>query len=128
MNCPDQQSFPDNRLSIEREISWLVPEVNLKPQFRRALFLKFLLGVYGLTSFIVPMILLFKYRRYAMENGIELETGCHGPELFFGMLTGIFLCLFLRFEYQPFLKKEAALFALLIKMSTFQTCFVLLRL
>lgn len=48
-------------------------------------------------SIVVPLSLLLVYRSYALKAGLILESGCHGPELPFGMLSGILLALQLRF-------------------------------
>lgn len=47
-------------------------------------------------SLFVPLFLLLACRGHAAANGVALETGCHGPELPFGLLSGIMLLLLLR--------------------------------
>jgi hypothetical protein len=54
------------------------------------------LSVFGFISTAVPLILLLIYRTHAAKEGIVLESGCHGPEVPFGMLSGILMAVQLR--------------------------------
>lgn len=54
-------------------------------------------SIIGLISIAVPLALLLIYKAYAAKEGIVLESGCHGPELPFGMLSGILMAVQLRF-------------------------------
>lgn len=53
--------------------------------------------VFFAVSTIVPLVLFLIYRNYATQAGIVLKSGCDGPELPFGMLSGFFMWLQLRF-------------------------------
>lgn len=57
-----------------------------------------LLLIFGIVSVGLPLILLLFYRAYATKEGIILESGCHGPELSFGMFSGILMALQLRYN------------------------------
>lgn len=46
----------------------------------------------------LPLICLLIYMDYAKTNGIRLETGCEGPGIPFGMLSGIIFAVILRFK------------------------------
>ncbi len=59
--------------------------------------IKVVMFIQWLVSVIVPLVLLLVYQKYANENGIKLEKGCEGPELPFGMLSGILYLLQLRY-------------------------------
>ena len=50
-------------------------------------------------STLTSLGLFLMYKDYALHNGIKLESGCEGPELFFGMLSAIPTWLMLRFGY-----------------------------
>ena len=50
-----------------------------------------------LLSTVVSLSLFLAYQKYAVENGIQLEKGCCGPELPFGMLSGFLFLLQLRY-------------------------------
>jgi hypothetical protein len=52
------------------------------------------LGV--VLSLATSHLLLMTYQMYAANLGFQPETGCHGPELPFGMLSGIFHLFLLR--------------------------------
>ncbi len=47
-------------------------------------------------SMFIPLALLLLYRNHAIRAGISLETGCCGPELPFGLLSGILMAVQLR--------------------------------
>jgi len=70
------------------------------------LFPKFLLAFYAFVSIAAPLIGLRLYRANLESQGIFLESGCHGPDAFFGSLTGMMFCLFLRFGFAPFFPLE----------------------
>lgn len=63
----------------------------------RNLVSSFLFGIYALLSIVVPLVLLVIFRTYATKVGLVLDSGCHGPELPFGMLSGVLMVLQLRF-------------------------------
>lgn len=63
---------------------------------------KFLLAFYAFVSIAAPLTALTLYRANLESQGIFLESGCHGPDAFFGSLTGMMFCLFLRFGFAPF--------------------------
>lgn len=88
MKHSQSSCFAIDHFSFESEVPW---------PLRSNVVSKVILGIYGLISMAVPLILLSAYRLHAAEIGITLESGCHGPEPFFGALTGILMCLFLRF-------------------------------
>jgi len=45
----------------------------------------------------VSLFLLILTERWLTRNGIAYESGCHGPEMTFGLLTGVLLILQIRF-------------------------------
>ena len=65
-------------------------------------FPKFLLASYALVSMVIPLVALVLYRANLESKGIFLESGCHGPEPFFGSLSGMIFCLLIRFGFLPF--------------------------
>lgn len=65
-------------------------------------FPKVLFGFYATLSMVLPLVALSLYRANLESKGIFVESGCHGPDAFFGSLTGIIFCLLLRFGYDPF--------------------------
>lgn len=68
--------------------------------FERITFLGYWLKVLSCTliSIAIPIGLYILFRNYASAGGLSIESGCHGPESGFGMLSGILLCLQLRFS------------------------------
>ena len=67
---------------------------------------KCLLASYALVSMVIPLVALTLYRANLESQGIFLETGCHGPEPFFGSLSGMIFCLLLRFGFDPFFPSD----------------------
>ena len=75
-------------------------------------FPKFLLAFYALFSMVVPLVALSLYRANLESKGIFVESGCHGPDAFFGSLTGMIFCLLLRFGFNPFFPLDGKSLAL----------------
>jgi|TARA_Y100000817_G_C16673754_1_gene462682 hypothetical protein len=50
-----------------------------------------------IISVTLPAFLFLIFQNYASTEGLAIESGCHGPELGFGMLSGVLMCLQLRF-------------------------------
>ena len=67
-------------------------------------FPKCLCAFYALVSIVVPLVAVVLYRANLESKGIFLETGCHGPDAFFGSLSGIIFCLLLKFGFLPFFR------------------------
>lgn len=51
-----------------------------------------------LFSIGLPLVGLLIYMNHAEANGIKLETGCEGPGIPFGMLSGILFALIQRLK------------------------------
>ena len=49
------------------------------------------------VSIVVPITSFLLYRIYAVNSGLVLGSGCHGPELSFGMLSGVLMIIQLRY-------------------------------
>lgn len=47
-------------------------------------------------SFFLPLVLLIAVNSYAQKFSIHLESGCQGPEMFFGLLSGVLMALQLK--------------------------------
>lgn len=50
------------------------------------------------VSIALPMVCLLTYMAYAEANVIKLETGCEGPAIPFGMLSGFIFAVILRLK------------------------------
>lgn len=75
-------------------------------------FPKFLLTFYALFSMVVPLVALSLYRASLESKGVFVDSGCHGPDAFFGLLTGMIFCLLLRFGFNPFFPLDGKSLAL----------------
>lgn len=90
-----------NMTQITEIVPW--PEdgtIAAKHQSRKAigpLWYLFTIVLMGLVSTTIPMILLMVHVNYVSKTGIVIPSGCHGPELPFAMLSGILMCIQLRF-------------------------------
>lgn len=49
------------------------------------------------NAFFTPLLFLFALRTYADSAGIVLVNGCQGPEMFFGLFSGIIMALQLKY-------------------------------
>jgi len=55
--------------------------------------------LYFAISFSIPLVLLTIYLNYAKTQNTILEHGCEGPEMVFGLFSGILMAIFLRFDH-----------------------------
>lgn len=49
------------------------------------------------NAFFTPLLFLFGLTTYADSAGIALVNGCQGPEMFFGLFSGIKMALQLKY-------------------------------